>query len=109
MQAVLPMKTYDLLMLLVLVLVVWWLCFRKKYDRRAVLLFYLAGVMIADVFCAVLILVMYRRHRDILTAPALLMPIAGMAGLVYGAAKNKVKKGAGLFANKKEAAPSTLP
>ena len=70
------MKTYDLLMLLVVV--VWWLCFRKKYDRRAVVLFYLGGVMIADVFCAVLILILYRRHPGILTAPALLMPIVGI-------------------------------
>ena len=48
------MRTYDLLMLLVLA--AWWLRFRKKYDWRAVVLFYLGGVMIADVFCAGLIL-----------------------------------------------------
>jgi len=73
------MKTYDLLMLLMLA--VWWLRFRKKYDWRAVVLFYLCGVMIADVFCAGLILVLYRRHPEILTAPALLMPIGGMVGV----------------------------
>jgi hypothetical protein len=101
------MKTYDLLMLLVLA--VWWFCFRKKYERRAVVLFYLCGVMIADVFCGLLILLLYRRYPDILTAPALLMPIGGMIGLAYGAAKNRLNKGAPLFANKKEAAPDHLP
>jgi hypothetical protein len=101
------MKTYDLLMLLVLA--VWWLCFRKKYDWRAVVLFYFGGVMIADVFCAGLILLLYRRYPEILTTPALLMPIGGMIGLGYGATKNKLGKGTALFKNKKEDESSTLP
>lgn len=96
-QAILAMRTYDLLMLLVLA--VWWLRFRKKYDWRAVVLFYLGGVMIADVFCAGLILLLYRRHPEILTTPALLMPIGGMIGLGYGATKNKLSKGTALFKN----------
>jgi uncharacterized membrane protein YfcA len=76
------MRTYDLLMLLVLA--AWWICFRKKYDWRAVVLFYLGGVLIADVFCAGVILLLYRRHPEILTAPALLMPVGGMVGLGTG-------------------------
>ncbi len=102
------MKTYDLLMLLILA--VWWLCFRRKYDWRAVMLFYLGGVMVADVFCAVLILIVYRRHRDMLmAAAALLMPIGGMVGLAYGAAKNRLRKGVGPLANNKEDSPKLLP
>jgi hypothetical protein len=101
------MKTYDLLMLLVLA--VWWIGFRKKYEWRAVVLFYFIGVMITDVFCALLIFLLYRRYPDILTAPALLMPIGGMVGLAYGAARNRLNKGAPLFANKKENAPGKLP
>jgi hypothetical protein len=80
---------------------------RKKYDWRAVVLFYLGGVMIADVFCAGLILLLYRRHPGILTAPALWVPIGGMIGFGYGATKNKLSKGTALFKNKKEDASST--
>jgi hypothetical protein len=101
------MKTYDLLMLLVLA--AWWLCFRKRYDWRAVILFYLGGVMIADIFCAGLILLLYRRHPEILNAPALLMPVGGMIGLGYGATKNRLSKGTALFANKTEDRSSNLP
>jgi len=101
------MKTYDLLMLLVLA--VWWLCFRKKYEWRAVMLFYFVGVMIADVFCALLTLLLYHRYPDVLTTPALLMPIGGMIGLAYGAAKNRLIKGTALFANRREGAPNKVP
>jgi hypothetical protein len=101
------MRTYDLLMLLVLA--AWWLRFRKKYDWRAVVLFYLGGVMIADVICAGLILALYRHYPEILTTPALLMPIGGIVGLGYGATKNKLSQGATLFANKKEDKSSNLP
>jgi hypothetical protein len=92
------MRTYDLLMLLVLA--TWWLCFRKNYDWRAVVLFYLGGVMLADVFCAGLILLLYRRHPETLTAPALWMPIGGMIGLGYGATKNRLSKGVAFFTRK---------
>jgi len=71
------MKIYDLLMLLVLG--IWWLSFRRRYDWRRVFLFYFGGVMIADIVCAGLILLLYRHHSGILDAPALLMPIGGMA------------------------------
>jgi hypothetical protein len=82
------MRTYDLLMLLVLA--AWWICFRTQYDWRAVVLFYLGGVMIADVFCAGLILLLYRRYPEILTTPALLMPVGGMVGLGHGVMKNRL-------------------
>jgi hypothetical protein len=84
------MRTYDLLMLLVLA--VWWVLFRHKYDWKAVALYYLIGVMFADVFCGAMILVAYRHYPNVLTIPALLMPIGGLVGLVYGAAKKKLNK-----------------
>jgi hypothetical protein len=34
---------------MLLVLAAWWIFFRKKYDWRAVMLFYLGGLLIADV------------------------------------------------------------
>lgn len=97
------MRTYDLLMLLLLG--VWWLCFRKKYDRNAVVLFYLGGVMIADIFCAGLIFLFYHHHPAILNAPALLMPIGGMIGLGYGTIRNKLVKRTTFLANKKAEEP----
>ena len=84
------MKTYDLLMLLVLG--VWWLAFRSKYDRNAVVLYYLCGVMVADVVCGALILIAYSRYPNVLSMPALLMPIGGFVGLAYGVAKKKLSK-----------------
>jgi hypothetical protein len=90
------MKTYDLLMLLVLA--VWWLLFRRKYEWKAVVLYYMCGVMIADVFCAALLLLAYRRYPNMLSALALLMPIGGLVGLAYGAAKKKLDKGSRPFA-----------
>jgi hypothetical protein len=101
------MKTYDLLMLLAFA--GWWFCFRKECDWRAVVLFYLGGVMIADIFCAGLILLLYRRYPEILTAPALLMPIGGMIALGYGATKNRLRKGPTLFKNKKADESRPLP
>jgi uncharacterized membrane protein YfcA len=92
------MTTYDLLMLIVLA--AWWFCFRKKYDWRAVVLFYLGGVMITDVFCAGLILLLYRSHPEILITPALLMPIGGMIALAYGARTKRLNKGIALFKTK---------
>ena len=94
------MTTYDLLMLLLLG-VVWWLRFRKKYDWRAVVLCYMGGVMVADVLCALLILAMHSRRPGIFTAPALLMPIGGFAGLAYGVATKKLDKWSALFATRK--------
>jgi hypothetical protein len=75
-----------------LVLAAWWICFPKKYDGGAVVLFYLGGVMVADVFCAGLILLLYRRHPEILTAPAPLMPVGGMVGLGYGSRRTDSAK-----------------
>lgn len=84
------MTTYDLLMLVVLV--VWWLRYREKYDKKAVILYYLGGVFFADVFCGLLILVAYKRYPEILSTPALLMPIGGISGLVYAGRKGLLTK-----------------
>jgi hypothetical protein len=84
------MKTYDLVMLALLGM--WWLFYRKKYDRTAVVVYYIIGVFFADVFCALLIIVMYRQNPAILSAPAWLMPIGGITGLLYGATKGRLAK-----------------
>jgi len=89
------MKTYDALMLLVLF--VWWIIFRKKYDWRAVVVFYMGGVMLADILCAGAIVLLYHRHPEVLAVPALLMPIGGMIGLGYGVKSGRLNKGSGLF------------
>ena len=57
------MRTYDLVMLALLG--IWWLFYRKKYDRNAVVLHYIGGVFLADVFCALLILLIYKRNPAI--------------------------------------------
>jgi hypothetical protein len=84
------MRAYDLVMLALLG--IWWLFYRKKYDRNAVVLYYIGGVFLADVFCALLILLIYKRSSAIISAPALLMPIGGLAGLLYGATKGRLAK-----------------
>lgn len=89
------MRTYDAVMLLVLI--VWWLLFRKKYDWRAVAMFYLVGVMLADVLCAGMIVFLYHRHPEVLAVPAALMPIGGMIGLAYGVKSGRLDKGSKLF------------
>ena len=89
------MTTYDAVLLAAIV--VWWLLFRRKYDWRAVVLFYMGGVLIVDVLCAIVILAAYRSHPNIISLPALLMPLGGIGGLVYAASKNKLRKGSGLF------------
>jgi len=91
------MTTYDAVLLLAIV--VWWLMFRRKYGWRAVVLFYMGGVLVIDVLCAIVILVAYRSHPDVISLPALLMPLGGIGGLVYAASKNKLRKGSGLFAD----------
>jgi hypothetical protein len=53
------MTTYDAVLLLAIV--VWWLMFRRKYDWRAVV-FYIGGVLVVDILCALVILVAYRSH-----------------------------------------------
>jgi uncharacterized Fe-S cluster-containing radical SAM superfamily protein len=68
------------------------LLYRKKYDRNAVVLYYIGGVFFADVFCAFLIALMYKQNPAILFAPAWLMPIGGVAGLLYGANKGRLAK-----------------
>ena|SRR5579863_7981249 len=82
---------------LVLVMAVWWVFYRKNHDWKAVMIFYLGGVMFADLFCAGLILLHVRRHPLIISAPAFIMPLGGLVGLGYGAGKNKLRKGSGLF------------
>ena len=84
------MRTYDIVMLALLG--IWWLLYRKKYDRNAVVLYYMGGVFLADVFCALLIVSMYKQNPAILSTPAWLMPIGGVAGLLYGAAKGRLAK-----------------
>jgi hypothetical protein len=84
------MTTYDLLMLVVLA--VWWLWYCKKYNKKAVLLYYLGGVFVADLLCGLLILIFYKLNPAIIHAPALLMPIGGVAGLLYGAWKRQLAK-----------------
>jgi hypothetical protein len=88
------MKTYDLLMLGLLA--VWWLRYREKYDKKAVILYYMGGVFFADVFCGLLILLAYKRYPDILSVPALLMPIGGIGGLLYAGRKGLLTKKAPL-------------
>ena len=83
------MRTYDVVLAL---LGIWWLLYRKKYDRNAVVLHYIGGVFFADVFCALLIALMYKQNRTILSVPAWLMPIGGVAGLLYGATKGRLAK-----------------
>jgi hypothetical protein len=84
------MLTYDIVVLALLG--IWWLLYRKKYDRNAVVLYYIGGVFFADVFCALLIALMYKQNPAILFAPAWLMPIGGVAGLLYGAIKGRLAK-----------------
>ena len=84
------MKTYDVVMLALLG--IWWLLYRKKYARNAVVLHYIGGVFFADVFCALLIALMYKQNPAILSAPAWLIPIGGVAGVLYGAAKGRLAK-----------------
>ena len=91
------MTTYDAVLLLAIV--VWWLMFRRKYDWRAVVLFYMGGVLVVDLLCAMVILIAYRSYPNVISLPALLMPLGGIGGLVYAASKNKLKKGSGLFAD----------
>jgi len=86
------MTTYDLLMSVLLA--VWWLRYREKYDKKAVILYYLGGIFFADVFCGPLILVAYQRYPEILSTPALLMPIGGISGLVYARRKGLLTKSA---------------
>jgi len=90
------MTTYDAVLLLAII--VWWLMFRRKYDWRAVVLFYMGGVLVVDVLCAMVILVAYRSHPNVISLPALLMPLGGIGGLVYAVSKNKLTKGSGFFA-----------
>jgi hypothetical protein len=84
------MRTYDVVMLVLLG--IWWLLYRKKYDRNAAVLYYIGGVFFADVFCALLIALMYKQNHAILFAPAWLMPIGGVGGLLYGATKGRLAK-----------------
>jgi len=94
------MRTYDAI--LVLVILVWWLIFRKRYDWRAVVFCYMAGVFVVDVIGALLVLIAYRRYPSIVSVFALLMPIGGIVGLAYGASKGKLDKEAGLFRDRKQ-------
>ena len=82
------MTTYDLVMLLVLA--VWWFLFRNKWNKIAVIAYYMFGVMVTDVICGLLILVVYHRYPNVLRLPALLMPIGGLSGLAFGAAKERL-------------------
>lgn len=89
---------------------VWWVVYRKSQDWIAVLIFYLGGVMFADLFCAGLILLFIRRYPSIVNAPAFIMPLGGVVGLAYGAGKNKLRKGSGLFrAGKTDGEKPTAP
>ena len=84
------MRTYDVVMLVLLG--IWWLFYRKKYDRNSVVLYYIGGVFFADILSALLIL-MYKQNPAILSAPAWLMPIGGVAGLLCGATTGRIAKG----------------
>jgi|HubBroStandDraft_6_1064221.scaffolds.fasta_scaffold3464685_1 hypothetical protein len=84
------MRTYDVVMLALLG--IWWLLYRKKYERNAVVLYYIGGVFFADAFCALLIALMYKQNPAILSAPGWLTPIGGVAGLLYGATKGRLAK-----------------
>jgi hypothetical protein len=87
-----PVRASLLARALLALLGMWWLFYRKKYDRTAVVVYYIIGVLFADVFCALLIVVMYRQNPGILSAPAWLMPIGGITGLLYGATKGRLAK-----------------
>jgi hypothetical protein len=84
------MRTYDFVMLVLLG--IWWLFYRKKYDRNSVVLYYIGGVFFADILSALLIALMYKQNPAILSAPAWLMPVGGVAGLLYGASKGRIAK-----------------
>jgi hypothetical protein len=83
------MKPWDLVG--ALVLVAWWAFFRKKYDWKAVVLFYFGGVLAADLLCAGLILVAPGRALPfVLNVPTIMMPLAGVACLLYGVRTNRL-------------------
>lgn len=84
------MRTYDAVMLVLLG--IWWMFHRKKYDRNSVVLYYMGGVFFADVLSALLIALRYKQNPAILSAPAWLMPIGGVAGLLYGVTKGRIAK-----------------
>ena len=84
------MMTYDAV--LVAVLVVWWVTVRKKYDWRAILFYYLMGVMFADVLSAVILAVAYDRHPDVIRVGAFLMPIGGLVVLAYSVFSGKLSR-----------------
>ena len=94
------MKTYDAVLLMAVI--GWWLMFRDKYDWRAIVLFYMGGVFVADIVCGVLILVAYAHQPNVLTLPALLMPIGGIGGLAYAASRNQLAKGSDLFTKSRQ-------
>ena len=83
------MAIYDAI--LVLIVLVWWLRFRSKYDWRAVVLFYVGGLFVTDIFCAIVILLTYRSHPTVTNLPALLMPIGGIAALLYARGKDRLR------------------
>lgn len=101
------MTTYDIVLLLATV--VWWFCFRKKYEWGAVVLFYLGGVMLTDIFCAILIAIVYHSHPNVILLPAVLMPLGGIGGIVCGASKKQLIKGTGLFVNSDEKPDAPSP
>ena len=101
------MATYDLLMLVLLA--VWWLRYREKYERNAVVLYFMGGVFFADVCCGLLILISYHRYPSMTSLPALLMPIGGVAGLLYAGKKGLLVKKAPLAQSSDKNANATVP
>jgi hypothetical protein len=83
------MRTYDLVMLALLG--IWWLLYRKKYDRNTVVPYYhRRGLFIRFLRSADPLGLQAKSGNQ--SAPAWLMPIGGLVGLLYGGAKGRLAK-----------------
>ena len=89
------MTTYNAV--LVLIGALWWVFFRKRYDWRAVLLYYMGAVFVIDAACAGLYLVAGTRFPGLISLLPWLMPVGGIAAILYAASRHKLARGSGLF------------
>jgi hypothetical protein len=73
---------------------VWWIFYRKTLDWRTVTMFYFGGVFSGDLLSAGLLALLRHSFPIQRSLPALflLMPVGGLAGLIYGAASGKMSR-----------------